>query len=362
MEEVSIIGIDLAKRSFQVHGARADGSVAYRRKLSRGKVLSFLASQPPCTVAMEACGSAHYWGREIVALGHEVRLVPPIYVKPFVKRQKNDQADAEAITEAAQRPTMHFVAVKSEAQQAQGMLFRTRDLLVRQRTQTINALRGHLAEYGVVAPKGRARIRQLVGVLEDGDCGLPEAVVELGRLLLGRIDELDEKIDGLDRKLRASARQHEETARLMTIPGIGPITALAIGELPANGARLLGLGRPRAATAHHGRQAEAGQDIEDGPAGSQTPPGHGSHGGRPARGPARRDHGSVAGRDVGTQACEEGGRGGARQQDGTDSLGADHEKGDLPGSHCRLTGQRKAEGRKERDAAGRWGEQDAGTE
>ena len=141
---------------------------------------------------------------------------------------KNDAADAEAITEAAQRPTMHFVAVKSEAQQAQGMLFRTRDLLVRQRTQTINALRGHLAEYGVVAPQGRARIRQLAGVLEDGNCGLPEAVVELGRLLLGRIGELDDKIDGLDRKLRASARQHEETARLMTIPGIGPITALAL--------------------------------------------------------------------------------------------------------------------------------------
>ena len=228
MEEVRIIGIDLAKRSFQVHGAKADGSVAYRRKLSRGKLLSFFASQPPCSVAMEACASAHYWGREIAALGHEVRLVPPIYVKPFVKRQKNDAADAEAITEAAQRPTMHFVAVKTEAQQAQGMLFRTRDLLVRQRTQTINALRGHLAEYGVVAPQGRARIRQLAGVLEDGDCGLPEAVVELGRLLLERIDELDEKIDGLDREIRASAREGEETARLMTIPGIGPITAMAL--------------------------------------------------------------------------------------------------------------------------------------
>ena len=212
MEEVSIIGIDLAKRSFQVHGAKSDGSVAYRRKLSRGKLLSFLASQPPCTVAMEACASAHYWGREIVALGHEV----------------NDSADAEAITEAAQRPTMHFVAVKSEAQQAQAMLFHTRDLLVRQRTQTINALRGHLAEYGVVAPQGRARIRQLAGTLEDGNCGLPEAVVELGRLLLGRIGELDDKIDGLDRKLRKSARECEETARLMTIPGVGPITALAI--------------------------------------------------------------------------------------------------------------------------------------
>ena len=228
MEEVSIIGIDLAKRSFQVHGAKADGSVAYRRKLSRGKLLSFLASQPPCTVAMEACASAHYWGREIEALGHEVRLVPPIYVKSFVKRQKNDAADAEAITEAAQRPTMHFVTVKTEAKQAQGMLFRTRDLLVRQRTQTINALRGHLAEYGVVAPQGRARIGQLAGVLEDGDSGLLEAVAALGRLLIERIDELDEKIDGLDREIRASAREGEETARLMTIPGIGPITAMAL--------------------------------------------------------------------------------------------------------------------------------------
>ena len=167
-------------------------------------------------------------GREITSVGHEVRLVPPIYVKSFVKRPKNDAADAEAITEAAQHPTMHFVAVKMEAQQALGMLFRTRDLLVRQRTQTINALRGHLAEYGVVAPQGRTRMGELAGVLQDGDSGLPETVVELGWLLLGRIDELDEKIDGLDRELQGSAREDEETPRLMTIPGIGPVTALAL--------------------------------------------------------------------------------------------------------------------------------------
>ena len=228
MEEVSIIGIDLAKHSFQVHGANADGSVAYRRKLSRGKLLSFLAAQPACAVAMEACASAHHWGREIMALGHEVRLLPPMYVKPFVKRQKNDAADAEAIAEAALRPTMQFVAVKTVEQQAQGMLFRTRDLLVRQRTQTINALRGHLAEYGVVGPKGRARIVQLAKVLGDEDCGLPASVVALGRLLLGRIEELDGKIDGLDREIRKSAGENEETARLMTIPGVGPVTALAL--------------------------------------------------------------------------------------------------------------------------------------
>ena len=346
MAEVGIIGIDLAKRSFQVHGARADGSVAYRRKLSRGKLLGFLASQPSCTVAMEACASAHYWGREIMALGHEVRLVPPIYVKPFVKRHKNDAADAEAITEAAQRPTMHFVAVKPEAQQAQAMLFHTRDLLVRQRTQTINALRGHLAEYGVVAPQGSARIGQLAGVLGDEDCGLPEAVVELGRLLLGRIDELDEKIDGLDGKIRTSAREHEETARLMTIPGIGPVTRdghrglrTADGELPVR-ARLFGLAGPRAPAAHDRRQAEAGQDIEDGPERPEAPPVHGSYGGGPARDPGRREHGSVAGRDAGAQA-EEGGRGGARQPDGAEGLGAGHEKGSLPGSRCGLSGRRK---------------------
>ena len=227
MEEVSIIGIDLAKHSFQLHGARADGSVAFRSKLSRGKVLDFLASQPRCVVAMEACASAHYWGREAEKLGHEVKLVPPIYVKPFVKRQKNDTTDAEATSEAAQRPTMSFVAVKTEEQQARGMLFRTRDLLVRQRTQTINALRGHLAEFGVVAPQGVAHVGRLATALDDPDSGLPDPVRELGGLLLEQIAGLSEKIGGLEKELSASARQDEEALRLMTIPGIGPITAMA---------------------------------------------------------------------------------------------------------------------------------------
>ena len=227
MEQVSIIGIDLAKHSFQLHGARADGSVAFRKKLSRGKVLEFLASQPPSVVAMEACASAHYWGRETEKLGHEVKLVPPIYVKPFVKRQKNDATDAEATSEAAQRPTMSFVTVKTEEQQVRGMVFRTRDLLVRQRTQTINALRGHLAEFGVVAPQGPAHVGRLASALDDPDSGLPEQVGELGRLLLEQIAGLGEKIVGLEKELRISARQDEEAARLMTIPGIGPITAMA---------------------------------------------------------------------------------------------------------------------------------------
>ena len=150
MEKVSIIGLDIAKRSFQAHGALADGGVAFRKKLSREKVLAFLAGQSRCVVVMEACGSAHHWGRAIRSLGHDVRLIPPAYVKPFVKRQKNDATDAEAICDAARRPTMRFVAVKTEEQQARAMLFRTRDVLVRQRTQLINALRGHLSEHGVV--------------------------------------------------------------------------------------------------------------------------------------------------------------------------------------------------------------------
>jgi transposase len=166
MGEVSIIGLDLAKNVFQAHGAGADGSVVFRRKLSRAQLLKFMAAQPPCVVAMEACASSHHWGRAIGDLGHEVRLIPPAYVKPFVKRQKNDMADAEAIAEAASRPTMRFVAVKSEAQQAAAMAYRTRDLLVRQRTQTINALRAHLAEQGIVAPTGPAHVGRLAAIID----------------------------------------------------------------------------------------------------------------------------------------------------------------------------------------------------
>ena len=173
MKKASIIGLDLSKRSFQAHGALADGSVAFRKKLTREKVLGFLAEQPRCVVAMEACGSAHHWGRAIHDAGHEVRLIPPAYVKPFVKRQKNDAADAEAIAEAASRPTMRFVAVKTAEQQARAMLFRTRDLLVRQRTQLINALRGQLSEHGVVAPQGPANVAILAQAIDDMTPSLP---------------------------------------------------------------------------------------------------------------------------------------------------------------------------------------------
>jgi transposase len=228
MEKVSIIGLDLAKRSFQAHGALADGGVGFRKKLSREKVLGFFAEQPRCIVAMEACGSAHHWGRAIGDLGHEVRLIPPAYVKPFVKRQKNDATDAEAIAEAASRPTMRFVAVKSEGQQARAMLFRTRDLLVRQRTQLINALRGHLSEHGVVAAQGPANVKVLEEVVEDQTTSLPLLVVELARVFLDQIERLSKTISKLEKVTAREATCAETTRRLQTMPGVGPIAALAI--------------------------------------------------------------------------------------------------------------------------------------
>ena len=228
MGELSIIGLDLAKSVFQAHGAAADGSVVFRRKLTRPQVLRFFAELPRCTVAMEACASAHHWARAIASLGHAVRLIPPAYVKPYVKRQKNDMADAEAIAEAASRATMRFVAVKTEAQQAAAMAYRTRDLLVRQRTQTINALRGHLAEYGVVAPAGIVHVGRLSAAVEGDADALPGPVVELARVLLAQIAALTVQIDHIEKQLRQRASQDDAIKRLMTIPGVGVIAASAL--------------------------------------------------------------------------------------------------------------------------------------
>ncbi|THK33359.1 IS110 family transposase [Ensifer sp. MPMI2T] len=231
MSEVSIIGLDLAKNVFQAHGANASGAMIFRKKLRRDQVLKFLAAQPVCTVAMEACAGSHYWAREFAKLGHEVRLIAPSYVKPFVKRQKNDAADAEAICEAAQRPTMRFVAVKSDEQQAAAVVFRARDLLVRQRTQTINAVRGHLAEFGIVAAKGPFHVARLVAAIEDNHSNVPEIARPILRLLLEHLRLLDEKVALLDRELARRTREDDDARRLMTVPGIGPITAIALVAL-----------------------------------------------------------------------------------------------------------------------------------
>lgn len=233
MDEVTTIGLDIAKHVFHAHGADAGGRAMFSRRISRARLLDFFAAQPRCVVALEACGGAHHWARELQAMGHAVRLIPPAYVKPFVKRHKSDAVDAEAICEAAQRPTMRFVAVKSEAQQAAALVFRTRDLLVKQRTQIGNAMRGHLAEYGWVAPKGTAHLATLADLLEGGEIGdtLPEAARPMFTVMTEMLARLDEQIAQLDKEIARRAREDEVARRLMTIPGIGPITATAIAAI-----------------------------------------------------------------------------------------------------------------------------------
>lgn len=228
MDEVTTVGLDIAKQVFHAHGANASGATIFSRRITRQKLIAFFASQPRCTVAMEACAGAHYWGRELIKLGHEVRLIPPVYVKPFVKRQKNDAADAQAICEAAQRPTMRFVPVKSEDQQASAAVFRARDLLVRQRTQLINALRGLLAEHGWVAAKGLFHASTMFARIEDPSCPLPPSAREVFLVMIEGVRALDERIRLLDREIARRAREDETARRLMTIPGIGPITATAL--------------------------------------------------------------------------------------------------------------------------------------
>lgn len=228
MSEITIIGVDLAKHVFQVHGAAADGTVVFRKKLSRPQFHQFMSEQPRCVVAMEACATSHYWARQMVENGHDVRLIAPIYVKPFVKRQKNDAADAEAIVEAALRPNMRFVPMKSIDVQARAMLFRTREQLVGQRTEAINALRGHLAEFGIIAPQGVGSLTRLAAVLEDVDSDLPDLVRDLGRLYLDRIAHLTALIEQLMAKIKEVSRASGTARLLRTMPGIGPICAMAV--------------------------------------------------------------------------------------------------------------------------------------
>jgi transposase len=227
--QITTIGLDIAKNVFQVHGIDSNEKVVVRKQLRRSQVLAFFKTLPPCLVGMEACATAHYWARELTKLGHRVRLMPAKDVKAYVKRNKNDAADAEAICEAVRRPTMRFVQVKSAAQQGQLMLHRTRDLLMRQRTQVINALRAHMAELGIVAAQGRDGIKELLKIIaSEQDARLPvDAHTSLVVLATG-LQALQTMIRSIEKRIVVQHRSNEASRRLQTIPGIGLIGATAI--------------------------------------------------------------------------------------------------------------------------------------
>jgi transposase len=229
MQTVTTIGLDIAKSVFQVHAVDAEGKVAIRRQLKRRYVLAFFEKLPPCLIGIEACASAHHWSRELQALGHTVRLMPPAYVKPYVKRHKNDATDAEAICEAVTRPNMRFVPTKTEEQQSCLMLHRTRHLFIRQQTSVINAIRAHLAEFGIVAPVGRHGVEQLLEVVADAsDKRLPDVARACVAALGAQLQTLKTKILQFDRMITAWHRSSEVSRRLDDIPGVGPALATAL--------------------------------------------------------------------------------------------------------------------------------------
>ena len=229
MQTITTIGLDIAKSVFQVHGVDAEGKVILRRQLKRRYVLAFFQKLPSCLVGIEACASSHHWSRELQALGHTVRLMPPAYVKPYVKRQKNDATDAEAICEAVSRPNMRFVETKTPEQQSCLMLHRARHLFIRQQTAVINSIRAYLAEFGIVAPVGRQGVEQLLGVVADAnDNRLPEVARDCVAALGAQLQMLKAQILQFDRLISAWHRSSEASKRLDAIPGVGPVLATAL--------------------------------------------------------------------------------------------------------------------------------------
>jgi transposase len=226
--QVITIGLDLAKHWFQVHGVDAAGKIVVKRRLRRAEVVPFFRAQEPCLVGMEACATAHHWARELIALGHEVKLMPPAYVKAYVKRNKNDAADAAAICEAVTRPSMRFVPVKDVDQQAVLMMHRARNLLVRQRTMAVNAPRAHLAEFGIVAPQGLRHVECLVAAIEENEAGLPELARSILRLIVRQLDDTQAKVRQIEARLAQWHRNSRLSRLLATVPGVGIMGASAI--------------------------------------------------------------------------------------------------------------------------------------
>jgi transposase len=225
---ITTIGLDLAKHWFQIHGVNAAGKVVARRRLRRTEVVAFFRKQEPCLVGMEACATAHHWARELIALGYEVKLMPPAYVKAYVKRNKNDAADAEAISEAVTRPSMRFVPVKDVDQQSALMMHRARNLLVRQCTMLVNALRAHLAEFGIIAPQGLRHVERLAGAIEEDSPALPELARSILRLVVAQLNDTQAKVRQIEAKLAKWHRSNRVSKLLATVPGVGIMGASAI--------------------------------------------------------------------------------------------------------------------------------------
>jgi len=228
LSNVTTVGLDLAKHVFQLHAVDAAGRIVIARALRRGEVTDFFAALPPCLVGLEACGSAHHWARTLNALGHDVRLMPPAYVKAYVRRQKNDAADAAAICEAVTRPSMRFVPIRSIENQAMLMRHRARELLVGQRTQLLNAIRGHLSEVGIIAAQGANHARALAARVASSHPSIPQSACAALLPLIVQLTNLDAEIDRADIEIKTLARADDRSRRLMTIPGIGSLTASAI--------------------------------------------------------------------------------------------------------------------------------------
>ena len=359
LSSVTTVGLDLAKHVFQVHGVDASGRVVVAKAIRRNKLLEFFASLPPCLVGLEACGSAHHWGRELIALGHEARMMPPAYVKPYIRRQKNDASDAAAICEAVTRPSMRFVGVRSLENQAALMRHKAREMLVSQRTQLLNGLRGHLTEVGVIAPQGPRHARELAELIEACDETIPFEVCEALAPLGVQLRNLDEAIARLERAIAKLARKDETARRLMSIPGFGPITASAMAATIQDTSSFAGprefaaLSRADAKAELFRRQAEAGAHFEDGQPELAQTAGRGRACGVVSPQAAHRPAADV-GQEVDREETLQARRRGARQQDGAHRV-RDHAQQDSLSGNSGVTSAGKGRGRGSSKSPGRTG-------